>query len=359
VRKLFWRLHSIIGLTAGLGLLVLGLTGSLLVFHEEIDALWQPEKVRVEPTAAGRLPMRDLVAAVENAVPDHAVTGWRFHRADPTAADGVFVMPFGTREWHYVTVDPYRGEVLSQPQHHDTTLKGWLLELHTAFFLQHAGLLVVGLLGVALCFLGVSGLWLYRRFWKTLLRLRWKSSLRMISGDFHRMVGVFSVGFNLLLGFTGAYWNLSHVIEDWFYPHEEEVEELPFHEKLFAASYDIDALPLAARDHIAGFEVHYISFPWAPGGPFTLWGKHENAGWFRSDYGSQVSFDSSTGAFLSAHDLTRDGIWKQVEDAFEPLHFGNFGGLPVKIAWAAAGFAPALLTISGMAIWWQRRRVKY
>jgi uncharacterized iron-regulated membrane protein len=72
-----------------------------------------------------------------------------------------------------------------------------------------------------------------------------------------------------------------------------------------------------------------------------------------------VSFDSSTGAFLSAHDLTRDGIWKQVEDAFEPLHFGNFGGLPVKIAWAAAGFAPALLTISGMAIWWQRRRVKY
>jgi uncharacterized iron-regulated membrane protein len=88
----------------------------------------------------------------------------------------------------------------------------------------------------------------------------------MISGDFHRMVGVFSVGFNLLLGFTGAYWNLSHVVEDWFYPHEEEVEELPFHEKLFAASYDIDALPLAARDHIAGFEVHYISFPWAPAG---------------------------------------------------------------------------------------------
>ncbi len=343
-----------VGLVAGLGLLVIGLTGSLLVFHEEIDALLNPGETRVEPTAAGRRSLDELVAAVEAAAPGHAVTGWSFHRDDPAAADGVFVMPFGTREWHYLTVDPYRAEVLSEPTDHEATLKHWLLSLHMEFFVHEVGLAVVGLLGVALCFLGLSGLWIYRRFWRSLFRLRWKSSLRMLSGDLHRMVGVFSVGFNLLLGFTGAYWNLTHVVDDWATGHEEEPP--PFHAKLFPAGLDLAAMPQWARQHIDGFETHYISFPWEPGGPFTLWGRHERAAWFRSPYGSQVAFDSQTGAFLNAHDLADAGAWSQVVDAFEPLHFGNFGGLASKFAWSAAGLAPALLCLSGMSIWWQRRR---
>src|SRR5690606_7319493 len=141
------------------------------------------------------------------------------------------------------TVDPYRARVLAEPWHHDDTLKHWLLDLHTEFFLHEVGLAAAGLLAVALCFLGLSGLWLYRRFWKTLLRLRWKSSLRMLSGDFHRMVGVGSVAFNLLLGFTGAYWNLSHVVEHWTEPHEEPADEVLFYEKLFPASLKLANLP--------------------------------------------------------------------------------------------------------------------
>ncbi len=344
------------GLLAGLGLLVIGLSGSLLVFHEEIDALIRPAETRVEPTPEGRRSLNELVAAVEAALPQHAVTGWDFHRDDPRAADGVFVMPFGTRDWHYATVDPYRGKVLSHPLDHHSTFKGWLLELHMEFFLHHIGLAITGLLGVALCFLGISGLYLYRRFWKSVFRLRWKSSFRMLSGDFHRLVGVWSVPFNLLLGFTGAWWNLSHLVEDILHPHEEPTDEVLFHEKLFAADFDVAALPEKAREHLDGFETHYISFPWAPGGPFTLWGRHEGSAWFRSPHGSHVSFDSKTGDFLSAHDLTSQGAWAQIEDAFEPLHFGNFGGPVSKTLWAAAGLAPGLLCISGMSIWWQRRR---
>lgn len=355
MRKLFWRLHSAIGLVAGLGLLLIGLSGSVLVFHDEIDQALHPAATRVEPTAAGRLPLDELVAAVEAATPGHAVTGWNLRRDDPEVADGVFVMPFGTREWHYLTVDPYRAEVLSAPSDHEQTLEHWLLDLHTEFFVHDIGLALVGLLGVALCFLGISGLWIYRRFWKTLLRLRWKASARMLAGDLHRMVGVFSVGFNLLLGFTGAWWNLSHVVDDWIAPHEEAADEVLFHEKLFPAQLELAAMLERAPRHVDGFETHYISFPWAPDGPFTLWGRAEDAAWFRSPYGSQVVFDSRTGAFQSAHDLREDGIWKQIEDAFEPLHFGNFGGLASKTLWSLAGLAPALLCLSGMTIWWKRR----
>lgn len=354
MRKLFWRLHSVIGLLSAIGLIVIGVTGAVLVFHEEIDALLAPELHRVEPTPAGRLSLNELVAAVEREFPRHAVTGWK-PSTDPHAADGVFVMPFGTREWHYLTVDPYRAIILGDPSLNSTTLKGWVLELHTELFLGDFGVAVAGLLGVALCFLGLSGLWLYRRFWKSIFRLRWKSSARLLFGDFHRMVGVLSVAFNLLLGFTGAFWNVSHTIEHFYEPHEP-VDEVLFSEKLFPADLDIAALPQQAKEHLPDFKTRYISFPWEPGGPFTLWGSAESAGWYRSPYGSQVAFNSQNGEFLSLHDLRNDGLWALVKDSFEPLHFGNFGGLPVKILWSAAGLAPGLLAVSGMAIWWKRRK---
>jgi uncharacterized iron-regulated membrane protein len=354
MRKLFWRLHSVIGLLSAIGLIVIGLTGVVLVFNEEIDALVAPELHRVEPTAASRLSMNERVAAVEREFPRHAVTGWK-PAVDVHAADGVFVMPFGTREWHYVTVDPYRAVVLGGPRLSESTLKGWVLELHSALFLGDIGVAIAGLLGVALCFLGLSGLWLYRRFWKSIFRLRIKSSMRLLLGDFHRMVGVLSVVFNLLLGFTGAFWNVSHTIEHLSEPHESE-DEVLFSTKLFPVGFDVASLPGRAKEHLPGFETHYISFPWKPEGPFTLWGSAEDSAWFRSPYGSQVSFDSQTGAFVSLHDLRKEGLWAQVKDSFEPLHFGNFGGLPIKILWAAAGMAPGLLAVSGMAIWWKRRK---
>jgi uncharacterized iron-regulated membrane protein len=226
--------------------------------------------------------------------------------------------------------------------------------------LKDVGLAITGVLGVALCFLSLSGLYLYRRFWKTLFRLRFKASFRMLSGDAHRMVGVFSVLPNLLLGLTGAFWNVSHTFEHLFESEEdiavEEAEEPLFYEKLFAPDFSVAALQEKAGDHITDFETHYISFPWAPGGPFTLWGTREDASVLRNPTGSWVSFDSQSGDIVSKYDVTAQDAWTQVEDSFEPLHFGNFGGLPIKTLYAAAGLAPAILTLTGMTIWWKRWR---
>ncbi len=357
MRKLFWRLHSIVGLAAGLGLVVIGLSGSVLVFHEEIAAVFSPEATRVEPTAAGRLPLTELVASVEAAFPAHAVTGWAFDRDDPRAADGAYVMPWGTREWRWITVDPYRGEVLSGPVEADKTFKHWLLHLHYELLLGHVGMAISGLLGVALCFLGLSGLWLYRRFWRTFFRLRWRASARMLLGDIHRFTGVCAVGFNLLLGFTGAWWNLTHVWHELTEDHHHPEDEVLFHERLFPLELDLDALLARADTHVPGFVTHYVSLPWSPEeGRFTLWGRSADAGWWRSVHGSQVTYTAGEGSFVSAYDIREAPLGTQVVDAFEPLHYGYFGGLPIKLLWSAAGLAPGILALSGMAIWWKRRR---
>lgn len=48
-KQTVWKAHSLLGIVAGLGLLVIGLTGSVLLFSKEIDGLLRPGVVRVEP----------------------------------------------------------------------------------------------------------------------------------------------------------------------------------------------------------------------------------------------------------------------------------------------------------------------
>ncbi len=74
--KRVWQLHSWLGLGCGLGLVVIGLTGSLLVFHDEIDAWRFPALHRAHPTPAGRLSYDALWQSLRRALPDETVTGW-------------------------------------------------------------------------------------------------------------------------------------------------------------------------------------------------------------------------------------------------------------------------------------------
>ncbi len=40
----------------------------------------------------------------------------------------------------------------------------------------------------------------------------------------------------------------------------------------------------------------------------------------------------------------------------QPLHFGDYGGLPLKIIWALFDIATIVLLINGLYLWWAKRR---
>jgi uncharacterized iron-regulated membrane protein len=354
MRKRLWQLHSWLGLVAGLGLLVIGLTGSVLVFHDKLEALVNPSVVWVEPLAGGRQSFDSLLAAAQRQLPDHEITGWLVR--EPTEAryaDMLYAIRHGSDEWQIATLDPYTGHLLATPRKGTATLTGWLLELHYAFFADHAGVFVVGLFGLVLCLQGVTGVWLYREFWKNLLTLRWRRSARILFSDLHKFIGITSVLFNLLLGFTGAYWNLTHVIGEWI---NGEPAQPKMERRLYAASLSLDALARDAAQRLPGFRAHFISLPSTPAAlSVTLWGAVEPRGTLRSPYGTTIAYDARTGAHQSTTDLRAASTWTQVVDAFTPLHYGTFGGLPVKILWCLGGLAPGVLAVSGFVIWRLRK----
>lgn len=353
MRKRLWQFHSWLGLIAGLGLIVIGLTGSLLVFHDEIEALLNPKLVRVEPLPAGRLPVSDLLVTANNQLAGYEIAGWLIDHDDPGHADFLYVRKHGSKDWLISSVNPYTGELLASPRNGETTFTGWLLELHYTLLADHVGVLIAGLLAAGLFLLGLSGIYLYRDFWSNFFTFRWGRSRRILFSDIHKFVGITSVAFNLILGFTGAYWNLPHAANDLFVNHEEEGKAAPA-ERLYSGMLPWDALIADSGARIAGFRANYISFPTDKEWPVTFYGSVP--GFLRGPYSSTVAYDARTGAFKEATDVRSAGLWARIADTFVPLHYGTFGGLPVKILWVLGGLTPGVLAVTGFFMWRLRQR---
>ena len=353
----WWQFHSWLGLISGLGLLVIGLSGSILVFQDELDAWRRPSIYRTTPRTGGRLSLDQLWATTQRALPGWTIADWTLPR-DAGYSDLLRVYPPGeTREIRKLHVDPYTSEMLGSPATYPHTLSGFLLILHTSFFGGIAGTFVVDLFAIALLLLGISGLWLYRDFWKSFFTLRWRSSARIFFSDFHKTIGIISVLFNFVLGFTGAWWNTQSVYHSLISKPDAApsapASVVPFNPSQVGIS--LDTLVAEARRQLPGFRVTSLALPATDHGEIILSGGVPTINPFRSDFGSSVVFSSPGGALVRVDDIRRLSFWTQVQDNFSPLHFGTFGGLPVKILWCFGGLAPGLLATSGFVIW--RKRV--
>ena len=353
MRRFLFHLHSVMGLVAGLGLVLIGLSGSVLVFRQEIESLMMPERVLAAKVASQRLDLDDLIARFEQQVDSYEPTGWRPSRA-PGKNDQVFVAPKAGGEQKMLWIDPVTGTIHGTPVNSGRTLTGWLLDLHYTFLGGDVGMLMAGVFAALLCLLGISGVWIYRNFWKSLFLLRWNSSKRIFFSDLHKMVGISSVGFNLILGFTGAYWNLTHVLGHLL--HGPDPQPAKIDGRVRAESLSLEGLLHQARTKIAGFEWRYLSLPSKREEPIVFYGRVENQHVFRGEFGSSVTFNSQTGDLENLVDIRSTDLWTQIVDSFAPLHFGTFGAWPVKVLWCVGGLAPGVLAITGFILWWKRKR---
>ena len=362
--KPIWRLHSVLGLVCGLVLIVVGLTGSLLVFRAEVDAFLSPELYRAQPTAAGRLPYDALWTSLRRALPEEKIVGW-MPAAKPGLTDGIYLQRTGEEEPRLLHLNPYTGEVRGRPVAGEETLTGWLLELHYALLAGTWGTFVTGLIAVALLVLGLSGVWLYRGFWRNFFTLRWGRSARIFFSDLHKMVGISSVGFNLILGVTGAWWNLNTVYWKWthatpFYPPPKAATP-PFN--FAAGGMSLDALMARAGQLLPGYHLKYLGLPPEQEGSVTLYGNVPTPNPLRGDYASHVVFNAADGTLTQVTDSRKASVGETITDSFALLHYGTFGasfgpvvGVAVRVLWTILGLAPGVLAVSGFLIWRARRR---
>ncbi|HEU4628129.1 MAG TPA: PepSY-associated TM helix domain-containing protein [Gemmatimonadaceae bacterium] len=354
VRRVSVLLHRWVGLVLGLLLAVLGLSGSALVFRQEIDRALDPELQRVEVRET-RQPLAAVVAAARAAHPEG--TPWRVRM--PRRADGPVEVWMGAKPDLFVYVDPYTARVLGARRPTEF-LTGWLFELHAHLLAGKTGELVGGIGALALVALSLSGMvawWPGRGKLKPALTVARGRGGRRLAFDTHRAGGFYASALLFVAGVTGA----SLVFHEPFQVALNRVFRSPAvpPAPTAASSPTRPALPLdsalALAERVApGGYVSYVYVPVKATDPVTV--RKRRPGELHPNGKTFVYADPRDNALLGMVDGPTSPMGARAYSALYPLHIGVAGGLPLRLAMALAGLAPAALFVTGVVMWRGRGR---
>lgn len=360
ISKLAFSMHSWLGLISGIFLLLLGLSGSSLVFLKEIDHAINADLLQVKPLGKA-MGLDTLYRKIGKEHPNLAGIAWLNPDASANEAyefrlyqnDG----KLSTYDLGMISINPYSGETLREGnlKNLNPSVMYWILQFHWSFQLGIPGLLLATLFGITMLLSCATGAIIYRKhIWKVLTfraQLKW-TNWRTISSSLHRVVGVWALLFNVLIFFTGFWMNKFSLDPDYW---KKQTILSPVNT---LSKQSIDDMLWKAKKSMPELRIKSVYLPTQPGKYFKVSGTIKDQSAF-FDTGNSISIDQANGAVISILRLADKTIWEKVEATFFSIHVGNFGGVPIKILYVIIGLLPGLLSISGAVLWWRKVRKRY
>lgn len=339
-RPFAFTLHSLVGLKFSLFLGFVCLTGSIAVVSHEIEWLFQPE-VR-SSTITQKTDWGGVVDAALQEYPDARFREVRYFDYNEGA---YFVrtvtLKLITGDEIDVYVDPVTLNVTGESR--GVTFHAFMRALH--YYLFAPGPIpfyLVTSLSFVLVGLAVTGLITYKRFWRGFLRWpRWRQSKRVLMGDLHRLTGLWSLWFVLLIASTGIWYFAEQIGVDFETPPPTLQEK----EKAVLVEPDGDMVRLwaeQARQTMPALKITAINAPYAQGDVASVQGQWK--AWLVRERTNMVYINPVANEVAGTRLAHRLGPGERIVHTADPLHFGNFGGLVSKIIWFVFG-----LFLTGMA----------
>ncbi len=342
MRKVLSWLHLWVGLTAGIAFAVLGLSGSVLVFHEDL-LRWQHPQLEGHPLET----RGEVVAAILARETPRGLRSIQFPDASMPAVVGFYA---DGRRGYFAPED---GRLLLSRSNDDDLLL-WLQDLHIHFLGGEAGEQVVGIVGwiaLALLLTGVY-LWWPKRG-KLVLSLRWFAQPPVRRGlSWHRSTGVLLLPVLLLLVLTGVgmvyHAGARGLLTGLF--GGTPVPAAPLHPA--DGPLDWTAVLPRAQAGLPGAHLTRTALPAPDAGVVSF--RARMPGEWHVNGRSTVHVDLGGRRVLLAHDATAQAAGARMAEAIYPLHIGAVGGPLLRWLTALAGLVPAFLLATGFLFWWRR-----
>jgi uncharacterized iron-regulated membrane protein len=203
LRRVFFQIHLWSGIAVGLYILMISVTGSVLVYWNELYRAVTPEPIVTKGSGA-RLDDHQLSAAVQRLYPGYRVV--KINRARPDQAVDVSLRRGDQTRRRLI--DPRNGSDLGDPVPTSFWLVSKLLDLHDNLLAGPTGRKVngVGALAVlALAFTGLAIWWPGIKTWPRSLTLQRGVGWKRLTWHLHSMIGFWSLAFLLVFGLSGVY----------------------------------------------------------------------------------------------------------------------------------------------------------
>nr|WP_233093240.1 sulfite reductase flavoprotein subunit alpha [Pseudomonas sp. MF6784] len=363
MKKTLFQLHWFFGITAGLVLALMGITGAAYSFQDEILRALNPTVLTVQKQPAGVLPPAELVRKLE-ATEGKAVSMLWVESESGNAARVFFTPPPGERRGQMRYFDPYTGDYLGDAVGQD--FFGLMLQLHRFLAMGDTGRQITGACTLILIFFCLSGLYLrwprQVASWRAWLTLDWRKKGRSFNWDLHSVFGTWCLLFYLLAALTGLSWSyewynkgLTRLLSD--APQNERVRNrgpapagpapIANYEAIWSSIYSTAG---------PGLSTYNIRMPPVDGQPATVYYLLQSSPHDRAL--NQINLDPATGVVKSVERYGDKSLKAQLLTSIYALHVGSYFGLVGRIILTVTALCMPLFFITGWLLYLDRRRKK-
>ncbi|HXU53499.1 MAG TPA: PepSY domain-containing protein [Casimicrobiaceae bacterium] len=338
-------------------LLFLCVTGLPLIFHEEIDNATRGYDVPSLPAKTPRASLDRLVDAakarhpgdvIQYMVPDADnpdIMGATMGR-DATAQEGLA----------FLVIDSRTARVLDEPELQSGVMHV-LLTLHTDMFAGLPGKLFLGLMGLVFLASVVSGVVVYKPYMRKIdfATVR-KRTRRLYWLDVHNVFGIVTVAWVVVVGVTGVVNTWADLVVRYWQHDQMAAMIAPYRGQPPLAASEVGSLQRAVDTANAAMPDRTLAFVAFPG--TALSSPHHYAVFMRGATPLTAKLlrpalvDAATGELTDSRDLPWYVTSLLVS---QPLHFGDYGGMPLKIIWALLDVIAIVVLASGVYLWLRKR----
>lgn len=364
LRKIIFELHKILGLTTGIVVFIVAITGCCWAFRDEIESLYDDYK-KVSPQNEPILTPTEAKMYAQEVFPNNHIHGTLFKKADD-AIEVIFYDP-EPEFYQSVFLNPYTGKVI-QVDDHLSGFFAFILKGHMRLWLpKDIGEQVVGASILVFMLIIISGIFLWvpkkRKNLKQRLQFEWKSGTRWKRKNFdlHTIIGFYICSLALILAFTGSVMSynwMKYVLYKSLGGDKEAAFIIP--ENIGTPNQDEDVLPIdllipklqAASPNAESFELHY---PTGPDASIYVEVSNSSGLYYDSDFRffdqhtlEEIETPSIYGKYENAK--VADKILRMNYD----IHIGAIGGIAGKIIAFLVSLLTASLPVTGILLWYGR-----
>lgn len=359
-RAVLQKLHRWLGLAMAIPLVAIGISGSILVYQPEIEALLA--ETHAARTAGSPRPITEIIAAARRAAPEGFVPLLYLPPREDRGAAIVrlaSLQPTRGPRLFDVHIDPRSLEVL-QLRGEARPLR-MVFQLHANLLVGEAGRKVVGWLGVMALGMATSGLvlwWPRHGGWRRALCISRAAKGRRLWRELHGAIGLWSLGLFVLVTFTGVHFVFPDAIrtavarvlpvgDGW------RAARRPASAGAEARTINADTAATAALAAAPGARLWALALPVRPNQAYSA-----NLLPERASPGAPVvtvMVDPRDGSVVAVRDPTRLPAGERVLTWQAPLHRGLGLGPVYRFVIFLSGLLPLLFATTGLAMWLLRR----
>ena len=229
-------------------------------------------------------------------------------------------------------------------------------KLHVDLFAGMNGMLFLGGMAILLLVALVSGVVLYAPFMRKLPfgTVRRERSRRAYWLDQHNLLGIVTVAWLAVVGATGAINTLAMPIEMmWQATELADMAKAPA-DAPGARRIPVDAVLAGMEAHAGDMRVRTLAFPGTPFASPHHYGIYlVGATPVTSRLLTPALVDAGSGRLVEMREMP---LYAKALFLSQPLHFGDYGGMPLKLLWAALDGATIVVLASGLYLWLRKPR---